>query len=399
MTAFHNLVNKVAGQPPSYNKKADYKFGKTLGAGTFGIVKYAKQHSTGDEVAVKIIVKKNLKGNDHVVIEELSLLKECHHPHIIAFKDWFESKEKFYIVTQLATGGELFDRICDYGKFTEKDARQSVKDILEAVDYLHHKDIVHRDLKPENLLFVTPDPQASLVLTDFGIAKHLKSPDEVLHSMAGSFGYAAPEVLKGTGHGKPCDIWSLGVITFTILSGYSPFRSESVRDFLEEIEGPNALVFHKKYWQDVSEDAKDFIKSCLALDPALRPTSAELLKHEWITGDTTKSIDLLPNIREGFNARSKFRHAIEAVRLHNRIKSLNLVDSDDEDEDDEVATQTDKLSLLSVASSMRPRAHSRTKSGNGAAAFQEVVLAAKRNKELLANDNTSKQDEEAVEDH
>lgn len=393
---FHSLVNKVSGQPASYNKKADYKFGKTLGAGTFGIVKYAKKSSTGEEVAVKIIVKKNLKGNDQVVIEELSLLKECHHPHIVAFKDWFESKEKFYIVTQLATGGELFDRICDYGKFTEKDARQSVKDILEAVDYLHSKDIVHRDLKPENLLFVTPDPHASLVLTDFGIAKHLKSPDEVLHSMAGSFGYAAPEVLKGSGHGKPCDIWSLGVITFTILSGYSPFRSETVQDFLEEVEGPNALVFHKKYWQDVSEDAKDFIKSCLALDPALRPTSAELLQHEWITGDSTKSIDLLPSIREGFNARSKFREAIEAVRLHNRIKSLNMVDSDSEDEQelDLPPSEGEKPSLLSVASSMRPRSHPRTKSGTGAAAFQEVVRAAARNKELLEK----REKGEAVED-
>jgi calcium/calmodulin-dependent protein kinase I len=127
-------------------------------------------------------------------------------------------------------------------------------------------------LKPENLLYLTPDPDSTLVLADFGIAKMLGSKDTVLTTMAGSFGYAAPEVMLKRGHGKPVDMWSLGVITYTLLCGYSPFRSENMTDLIEECRH-GKVIFHERYWKDVSADAKSFIGALLQPQPEDRATS------------------------------------------------------------------------------------------------------------------------------
>ena len=129
------------------------------------------------------------------------------------------------------------------------------------------------DLKPENLLYLTSDRESSLVLADFGIAKMLDSGDSQLNTMAGSFGYAAPEVMLKRGHGKPVDMWSLGVITYTLLCGYSPFRSESLPDLIEECSN-GRVIFHERYWKDVSKDAKMFIGDLLQPRPEDRPSAA-----------------------------------------------------------------------------------------------------------------------------
>lgn len=128
------------------------------------------------------------------------------------------------------------------------------------------------DLKPENLLYLTKDPHSDLVLADFGIAKMLDTKDEVLTTMAGSFGYAAPEVMLKKGHGKAVDMWSMGVITYTLLCGYSPFRSENLQDLIDECSN-GTIVFHERYWRDVSADAKDFIMQLLQPTPEGRSTS------------------------------------------------------------------------------------------------------------------------------
>lgn len=376
--SFQSLLNRVTGQPENYKLKSQYTFQNTLGAGTFGVVKRATHIPTGEAVAIKIILKKNLHGNEQMVMDELDLLKKMDHPHIVRFKAWFESKEKYYIVTQLATGGELFDRICDYGKFTEKDGVTTIKEILGAIQYLHQRDIVHRDLKPENLLYLTSEPDSSLVLADFGIAKSLSSPDQKLKSMAGSFGYAAPEVLLGTGHGKPCDIWSLGVITYTILSGYSPFRAETIDDFLSEVEDAGFIIFHERYWKTISPEAKDFITKTLNPNPEKRPSADALFKHPWIADlkAANSTENLLPNIREGFNARRKLKKGIEAIRLANHIASINLADKEEEEGTDGAGAGTTPDSPKTLASIMR-------KSKSSGDSFAAVVMSATRNKDLL----------------
>jgi calcium/calmodulin-dependent protein kinase I len=126
--------------------RAKYRFGRTLGAGTYGIVREAE--GPDGRVAIKIILKKVVRGNERMVLDELDMLQRLNHPHIVKFVDWFESRDKYYIVTELATGGELFDRICQQGKFTEKDGSQTIKQVLEAVNYLHQNNVVHRGKHP-----------------------------------------------------------------------------------------------------------------------------------------------------------------------------------------------------------------------------------------------------------
>ena len=393
-------------------KKYDYVFGRTLGAGSFGVVRQARKLSTDENVAVKILLKKALQGNDvqlKMLYDELSILHKLNHPNIVKFKDWFETDDKFYIVTQLATGGELFDRILKRGKFTEVDAVAILVQILKAVEYIHSKNIVHRDLKPENLLYIDESDKSPLVLADFGIAKELKSDDDLIFKAAGSLGYVAPEVLTSSGHGKPCDIWSIGVITYTLLCGYSAFVAESVDGFLDECtKYEHPVVFHKPYWDDVSQEAKDFILRALDLDPETRPTATELLNDPWITSKELQSKDLLPTVKKNFDARRKFKEAVEIVKLNNRIKRLRqmycLTSETDSDLEENKSSSflnllSDKLSGLKIRNesndsslNMQNGSNANTRRFNDEAslksaltqdAFAQIVRAATKNKDKV----------------
>lgn len=369
------MLNKLHGQPDSYDRKSKYRMGRTLGAGTYGIVKEA-DGPTG-KVAVKIILKKNVKGNDQMVYDELEMLQTLSHPHIVKFVDWFESRDKYYIITQLATGGELFDRICEMGKFTEKNASQTIRQVLEAVDYLHQKDVVHRDLKPENLLYLTREPNSDLVLADFGIAKHLDSPEGVLKTMAGSFGYAAPEVMLKRGHSKPVDMWSLGVITYTLLCGYSPFRSESLTDLIDETKN-GRVVFHERYWKDVSKEAKNFILTLLKPDPHARATSARALQDPWIAGKGATDHNLLPEIK-AYIAKARLKRGVELVKLANRIENLKMQEDEDEGVPQEADVPADSLRAADDAKN-----HSRQGSTSGSQAPESSDPTKKRSLSKLA---------------
>ena len=155
----------------------------------------------------------------------------------------------------------------------------------------------------------------------------LDSKDEVLTTMAGSFGYAAPEVMLKRGHGKPVDMWSLGVITYTLLCGYSPFRSENLADLIEECRN-GRIVYHERYWKDVSNEAKEFINRLLQPDPNRRVTSEEALEDVWLSGKTAATDhNLLPEIR-AYIAKARLRRGIEMVKLANRIESLRMQEDD-----------------------------------------------------------------------
>ena len=184
-------------------------------------------------------------------------------------------------------------------------------------------------MKPENLLYVTRAQDSELVLADFGIAKHLDSPDGMLKTMAGSFGYAAPEVMLKKGHSKPVDMWSLGVITYTLLCGYSPFRSESLADLIDETKH-GRVVFHDRYWKDVSQEAKHFIMTLLKPDPEDRATSHDALKDPWIAGRGATDHNLLPEIK-AYISRARLKRGIELVKLANRIEALKMQEDEEED--------------------------------------------------------------------
>jgi calcium/calmodulin-dependent protein kinase I len=213
----------------------------------------------------------------------------------------------------------------------------------------------------------------------------LDTSDEVLTTMAGSFGYAAPEVMLKRGHGKPVDMWSLGVITYTLLCGYSPFRSENLPDLIEECRH-GRIVFHERYWKDVSKEAKAFIKRLLEPDPDKRATSEEALRDVWLTGSTATDHNLLPDLR-AYIAKARLRRGIELVKLANRIEALKM--QEDEPEDipgpaDVPANATETAAKALGTSSPNPKPGIRptaqlhgsrlSRSARGAI-FREVVLA------------------------
>ncbi|WVR09780.1 hypothetical protein IAU60_006856 [Kwoniella sp. DSM 27419] len=321
-----NFRDHVLSQPPSFKKKKEYVLEEVLGRGGFGKVvraTWAPKNGEKREVALKIISKKLVKDNEQAVMDEIHVLEKLNHPNIVHVWDHFESRDKFYLTFELAVGGELFDRITERGKFTEKDAADCIRQVLSATAYLHSHQIVHRDLKPENILFKNRSSDSQLVIADFGIAKHLDTPDEELIDAAGSFGYAAPEVLLAKGHGTKCDCWSIGVIAYTVLCGYSPFRSDDRNGLLREMTR-GRITFHDRYWSKVSSEAKDFIKTLLVVDPKRRSSAAEAMQHPWMTNGQHTEHDLSSSVKENFQPRKKWQSAVRVIQATHRLRAASI---------------------------------------------------------------------------
>ncbi|KAI8901071.1 kinase-like domain-containing protein [Globomyces pollinis-pini] len=309
----------------------EYKTGKTLGQGSYAVVKEAVKIKTGERFACKMISKKLMKGKEHMILNEIEVLKKISQGHksIVTLHDYFETPNNLYLVLDLCTGGELFDRICETGHFYEKDAADIIKTVLDAVSYLHKLNIVHRDLKPENLLFRSRDPDSDLMIADFGLSKIIDDGDGFLKTTCGTPGYMAPEILEKSGHGKPVDIWAIGVMAFFLnrLSGYMPFESESQAKEYDNILNAK-FTFDPVYWDEISKEAKSFISSTLRVNPSKRLTVDEALNHPWLVDANFGSCkDLLPAVKSGFNARKMFRKAIDVVKAVNKLSASNLLPS------------------------------------------------------------------------
>jgi serine/threonine protein kinase len=252
------------------------------------------------------------------------------HQNILTLVDYFETMNNLYLVTDLALGGELFDRICRKGSYYEADAADLIRAVLSAVAYLHDHGIVHRDLKPENLLFRTPEDNADLLIADFGLSRIMDEEQfHVLTTTCGTPGYMAPEIFKKTGHGKPVDLWALGVITYFLLCGYTPFDRDSDFEEMQAILNADYSFTPVEYWRGVSEGGKDFIRRCLTIDPAKRMTAHEALQHPFVAGwaaraavegAADKGTNLLPTVKKNFNARRTLHAAIDTVRAINKLR-------------------------------------------------------------------------------
>ncbi|KAF3079993.1 hypothetical protein TWF569_001638 [Orbilia oligospora] len=321
---------KPPQQPQPAVQACRYKTGKTLGSGSYSVVRECVHIETGRYYAAKIINKKLMAGREHMVRNEIAVLKKVSmgHQNILTLVDYFETMNNLYLVTDLALGGELFDRICRKGSYFESDAADLIRATLSAVAYLHDHGIVHRDLKPENLLFRTPEDNADLLIADFGLSRIMDEERfHVLTTTCGTPGYMAPEIFKKTGHGKPVDIWAIGVITYFLLCGYTPFDRDSNLEEMQAILKADYKFEPAQYWQDISDNAKDFIKRCLTIDPKARPTAHAALEHPFIIEEQLeKEADLLPTVRKNFNARRTLHAAIDTIRAINKLREGGMMD-------------------------------------------------------------------------
>lgn len=282
-----------------------YEIKNEIGKGAFSVVFLAQNKQTGEKVAVKTIDKQQAKEtqDDKRLKTEVAILKQVKHPNIVSLKDLFETNDKLYLVMELVTGGELFDKIVEKGQYTEKDASAIVKKILSAVQYLHGLNIAHRDLKPENLLL--RDNDTDVLLSDFGLSKIIDEKT-MLTTACGTPYYVAPEVLSASGYDKEVDLWSIGVITYLLLCGFPPFYGESLPEVFEQIMKAE-YDFPDPYWTEVTKEAKDFISKLLVVDAKKRLTSEQALAHPWIQSGGSDKVLNIKSEMEKYNSQRKLQ--------------------------------------------------------------------------------------------
>merc|ERR1712032_682221 len=247
--------------------------------------------------------------------QEIAIMKMMDHPNIVKLFETFEDHRNIYLVMELCSGGELFDRIIDAGHFTEVQAAILMQQILRAMFYMHENHICHRDLKPENFIFMTKDPieKALLKIIDFGLSCKFEQ-GQVLTTKAGTPYYVAPQVLAGK-YDHQSDIWSCGVIMFVLLCGYPPFYGETDADVLSKVRLGN-FSFNAADWKNISEDAKNLIRMLLKMNPKDRYTAEQGLNHAWIKEKAPKATNT--NLEQGFVDN------LRGFRSQNKLKKAAL---------------------------------------------------------------------------
>jgi len=272
-----------------------YEFGPTIGQGAFSIVREATNKETNEKVAIKQIAKQHITSADMKrLTTEIEIMKKLKHSNIIQLIDVYDNApDHLYLVMELVKGGELFDKIVDRGQYSEKDACNIVKQMVAAVQYMHDHGVCHRDLKPENLLCSGDDEEELVRIADFGLSKIFEHGEE-LKTACGTPDYVAPEVLECKPYDMAVDMWSVGVITYILLCGYTPFYANTHQELFQKITSLE-YDFPSPEWDEISTSAKDFIKKLLVKDPMARLTAEQCTLHPWLNTpvETPKDIPRL----------------------------------------------------------------------------------------------------------
>jgi len=312
---------------PIYRK---YELHEKLGSGTFATVRrVVLKEDTSVQKALKITSLRNLKSEEVDALKnEVTILGICNHPHVVQLYESYITSDKIYMVQDLLSGGELFDRIIEQTFFSEVEAAKVVYQIADALNYLHNQDIVHRDLKPENLLLTDKSENYQVKIIDFGLAKQSK---ELMSMPCGTPGYVAPEILKRRKYHKEVDVWSLGVITYILLCGFPPFHDDgnNLKNLYKQIRA-GKYSFPKKYWSSISKEAIQLIKTMLQVKPRSRISAKKIKDSNWIKmkqGKQTKEVTNLQESSYGNNLRKtraigKLRKGVRIIMALKKLSHL-----------------------------------------------------------------------------
>jgi len=372
---------------------------KRLGDGTYGFVQRATHKSTGVQRAIKTVAKGHMKNVERFK-QEIEIMKVIDHPHIIKLFETFEDHKNIYFVMELCTGGELFDCIISAGHFTEVDAAVAVQHILRAIFYIHENGISHRDLKPENFLFLTQEPiqKNVLKLIDFGLSCWF-NPGDTLTTKAGTPYYVAPQVLQGR-YDRMCDLWSCGVIMYTLLCGYPPFYGRNDQDVLQKVRAGN-FHFDDRHWKHISDDAKGLIKHLLKMNPRERYTAEQALNHDWILHKAPRAtnvslhkslVENLTNFRTQSKMKKAALHIIAGQLNEAQIRELREIFTALDTNGDGLLTQSEleegfgKAGLRDLPVNLQQIMDGVDADGSGAIDYTEFLAATLDRKSYLKED-------------
>jgi len=311
-----------------------YSLGPLMGRGATAAVLSCKQKKTGQHFAVKVIDKKetsrmysNFEGSviDRLK-DEIEISMNLSHRNIIDIKDVFETKRHVWIIMEMMKGGELFDYLFANEFLFEHDAMSIVQQITAALAYMHHHKVIHRDLKLENIMLRRPvseeiGSKVFIKLIDFGMSKELDHMNARTGSVLGSPGYVAPEILKRQKYTSSVDMYSLGVITYSVLCGYMPMQARVLVNFGRSMR--TIVIFPKKEWKDISGEAQDFVRRLLSQNPDERMTAVDALEHPWLRPPDAKK-GLVRRTSSLFTSKN-MKTPLSRIELDQRKKAESLL--------------------------------------------------------------------------
>jgi len=250
---------------------------------------------------------------------EIEIMSSVTHKNVIRLYEIYDEPKQMFLVMELVTGGELFDRIVKKSSYSEFEAALTIRTLCDALSYLHKKQIVHRDLKPENILYASDAEDADIKVADFGLARVVSGKD-MMKTACGTPGYVAPEILKNQGYDSSAvDMWSAGVILYILLCGFPPFYEEELPALFEQILQAR-FDFPSPWWDNISKDAKNLVNGLLTIDPKKRLTADQVLENAWISGKAPRE-ELPETIKslKKYNASRKLKKAALGVMANNRL--------------------------------------------------------------------------------
>lgn len=319
------------GEKKDYNSPAEvtdkYDLGQVVKSEEFCEIFRAKDRTTLKMFTCKKFHKKDGRKVRKAAKNEIMILKMVKHHNILQLVDAFETKKEYFIFLELATGREVFDWILDQGYYSERDTSNVMRQVLEAVAYLHSQKIVHRNLKLENLVYYNRLKHSKIVISDFQLAK---LENGLIRDPCGTPEYLAPEMVGRQRYGRPVDLWAIGVIMYILLSGNPPFYDDGDED--EDSRDKNLFIkilsgdyeFDSPYWDDISDSAKSLVASLMEVDQDQRLTAQEAISHEWISGNAASD----KNIKDGVCAqieknfaKAKWKKAVRVTTLMKRLRA------------------------------------------------------------------------------